>query len=633
VRGLLRVLALFAGLLLLLLLGVAVLGGVDLDLAGRHLLRAHSLERGLGLLLLVSLLRLLLGKRAGWRGSRSAGALPVCVALLFAAEQWAGLVPGTLPAALGAAVLAVLYLLDLRAQEPGVARLIGRGLRGLRRVLPVAAVLFLVAVVVLWVDRSAYRKALQAPVPAVSGGEASQGPRKDVRLLLIGLDGANWTVARPLVERGELPNLARLMKEGHSGPLHSLRTFRPTVGRWGWWSAVVWATIATGYTEKKHGIRDFTMPSRGGDWSPENLEPSGRKHLRAAPFWEVLAEAGVRPSILGWWDMFPAVPFAGELVTLRFGLRLLPDPEKPAFDPAAMLRELAASPDKTPEGFFFPPDLLHRYYPELDLPKSMSGVDAFIRLRLLDLSRNVSATDPKAVATFRNIVWQDLLFKELARAALKTGKSRLVSFYSEGTDTVQHHYWQYRTDSMERLRAAGEEPERLRDMVDNYYRMADEWVGQLLEAAGPGWDVLIVSDHGHGPGTNRRRSGHAEAGIYIAAGPDFRHGTWPPSPWTERLGLEREEPSVLDVAPTILYLFGLPVAADTDGSVLTAWLQPGLVSRLPLREVPTYRRVPGDFAETDASSEAYQKRLQALGYIGEDQSESGDSEGGASGGE
>ncbi|MFQ5749669.1 MAG: alkaline phosphatase family protein [Planctomycetota bacterium] len=617
-RNLLRVLALLAGLVLLLLLGVAVFGGVDLDLAGRRLLRAHSLDRGLGLLFLVSLLRLGLGARAGWRASPAAKALPACAGLLFAAEQGGGLVPGSLVSILGAAALAALYLLDLRAQEPRVALLLAKGLRGLRRALPAALVLLAGAGIALWADRSAWRKTLRAATPPPSGGAESPGAREDVRLLLIGLDGANWTVARPLIERGELPHLARLMAEGHSGPLHSLRTFRPTVRLWGWWSAVVWATIATGYNEEKHGIRDFSMPARGGDWSRENLEPAGRKHLRAEPFWEVLAEAGVRPSILGWWDTFPAVPFAGELVTLRFGLRLNPDPEIPDFDPAAMLRGLAARPETAQEGFFFPPDLLRRYYPEMTLPKGMPEVDAFIRTRLLDLSRNVAATDTKAVATFRNIVWQDLLFKELARAALKARESRLVSFYCEGTDTVQHHYWQYRHDPMERLRAAGEEPERLRDMVDNYYRLADEWVGQLLEAAGPGWDVLIVSDHGHGPGTNRRRSDHAETGLYIAAGPDFRHGTWPSPPWTQRLGLEREEPSVLDVAPTILYLFGLPVAADCDGSVRAAWLRPGVVSRLPLREVPTYRRLPGDFAETAASSEAYRKRLQALGYTGED---------------
>jgi len=618
VRSLLRILAFLAGLVLLLLLGVAVFGGVDLDLAGHRLLRAHSLDRGLGLLLLLSLLRLAFGGRAGWRASAAARALPLGAGILLAVVLGGGLVPGGLLAMLGAGVLAALFLLDLRAQEPRVAAFLAKNLRGLRRALPIVLVLVVGAGIALWADRSAWRKTLQAATPPPAGKETASAPREGVRLLFIGLDGANWTVARPLIERGELPNLARLVAAGNSGPLHSLRTYRPTVRLWGWWSAVVWATIATGYTEKKHGILDFSMPSRGGDWSRGNLEPAGRKHLRAAPFWEVLAEAGVRPSILGWWDTFPAVPFAGDLVTLRFGLRLNPDPENPDFDPAVLLRELAAHPEKESPGYFFPPDLLKRDYPAMKLPGSMAEVDAFIRGRLLDLSRNVSATDPKAVATFRNVVWQDLLFKEMARAALLAGKSRLVSFYCEGTDTVQHHYWQYRDDPMERLRAAGQEPERLRDMVDNYYRLADEWVGQLLEAAGPGWDVLIVSDHGHGPGTNRRRSDHAETGLYIAAGPDFRPGVWPDPPWIQRLGLEREEPSVLDVAPTILYLFGLPVAADTDGSVLTAWLRPEVVSRLPLRRVPTYRRLPGDFSETAASGEAYRRRMQALGYVGED---------------
>jgi len=256
VRSLLRILALLAGFVLLLLLGVAVFGGVDLDLAGRRLLRAHSLDRGLGLLFLLSLLRLALGARAGWRASAAARALPLGAGLLLAVELGGGLVPGSLLAMLGAGALAALYLLDLRAQEPQVAVLLAKSLRGLRRALPVVLVFVVGAGIALWLDRSAWRKTLQAATPPSAGEEPASGPRAGVRLLFIGLDGANWTVARPLIERGELPNLARLMAEGHSGPLHSLRTYRPTAGRWGWWSAVVWATIATGYREEKHGILD-----------------------------------------------------------------------------------------------------------------------------------------------------------------------------------------------------------------------------------------------------------------------------------------------------------------------------------------------------------------------------------------
>ena len=39
------------------------------------------------------------------------------------------------------------------------------------------------------------------------------------RVLVIGLDGADWRVLRPYLEDGTMPNLARLIEEGTSEPL------------------------------------------------------------------------------------------------------------------------------------------------------------------------------------------------------------------------------------------------------------------------------------------------------------------------------------------------------------------------------------------------------------------------------
>jgi hypothetical protein len=42
------------------------------------------------------------------------------------------------------------------------------------------------------------------------------------------------------------------------------------------------------------------------------------------------------------------------------------------------------------------------------------------------------------------------------------------------------------------------------------------------------------------------------------------------------------------VAPTLLYLSGLPIARDLDGRVLTEALEPALLQRQPLNFVPSY---------------------------------------------
>jgi hypothetical protein len=46
--------------------------------------------------------------------------------------------------------------------------------------------------------------------------------------------------------------------------------------------------------------------------------------------------------------------------------------------------------------------------------------------------------------------------------------------------------------------------------------------------------------------------------------------------------------SILDVAPTLLYLLGLPVARDMQGRVLTEMLEPGYAREHPLTFIPSY---------------------------------------------
>jgi len=71
------------------------------------------------------------------------------------------------------------------------------------------------------------------------------------KMVVIGIDGATFDVIDPMVERGELPNLATLMKEGCRGELES--TFPPI-------THTAWSTFSTGKNPGKHGVFDFIDP-------------------------------------------------------------------------------------------------------------------------------------------------------------------------------------------------------------------------------------------------------------------------------------------------------------------------------------------------------------------------------------
>ena len=75
------------------------------------------------------------------------------------------------------------------------------------------------------------------------------------RLLLVGWDAADWKIIEPLMARGEMPNVAGLVREGVRG---NLATLHPPL------SPMLWTSIATGKRPSRHGIHGFIEPTPDG---------------------------------------------------------------------------------------------------------------------------------------------------------------------------------------------------------------------------------------------------------------------------------------------------------------------------------------------------------------------------------
>src|SRR5437867_6662666 len=68
------------------------------------------------------------------------------------------------------------------------------------------------------------------------------------RVLVLGLDGADWRILDPLIDSGELPALAALVRAGASAPLAS--TIPPL-------TAPAWTSFLLGTGPGSHGVLDF----------------------------------------------------------------------------------------------------------------------------------------------------------------------------------------------------------------------------------------------------------------------------------------------------------------------------------------------------------------------------------------
>ncbi len=114
-----------------------------------------------------------------------------------------------------------------------------------------------------------------------------------------------------------------------------------------------------------------------------------------------------------------------------------------------------------------------------------------------------------------------------------------------------------------------------------------------------------VIDRGADVVERRNVSGeHRPEGILLLAGPGVQRGA------TIR-GAQ-----MADVAPTLLYLLGLPVPEAMDGRVLTAALDPALLAAQPVRYArPEDAPAAGEHTFTAEEEEQVLRRLRDLGYI------------------
>jgi predicted AlkP superfamily phosphohydrolase/phosphomutase len=93
---------------------------------------------------------------------------------------------------------------------------------------------------------------------ALTGGaRTASAPRPAARhpWIVVGIDGGAWKVIDTMQARGELANFRALAERGTRAVLHTAYNASP----------VIWTTIATGVKPQVHGITDFVVPTAQGD--------------------------------------------------------------------------------------------------------------------------------------------------------------------------------------------------------------------------------------------------------------------------------------------------------------------------------------------------------------------------------
>lgn len=375
------------------------------------------------------------------------------------------------------------------------------------------------------------------------------------RLVVLGLDGADWQIISALMDVGRLPNFKRVVEFGVHGPL---ATLQPTL------SPMLWNAIATGKRAGKHGIHGFTEV----DEDRKVVRPSTAISRRCKALWNILQQNGKRCHVVNWFAGHPVEPLKGSAISDLY-------PEGAPNDPDAkwLLRKGTIHPPRLSETLAeyrvhpteVEDDVLALFIPQIskiDLEK-----DKRPHTLALELSKAYSV---HAAATWlmAHEPWD------------------LLAVYFRAIDLVCHHFMPYHPPAMELIQL--EDVQLYGDVVHGIYQMFEYMLGAYLSLMEDDDHCIIVSDHGFQskrgrPSFHEDPFAHPEAwhrsqGIFIGYGPQFKkdaliHGG-----------------CLLDIAPTILSLFGIPAGRDMDGRTLVEAFE----AAPELRFVDSWEDVDGD---------------------------------------
>ena len=382
-------------------------------------------------------------------------------------------------------------------------------------------------------------------------------PERDTaRIVVLLLDGASLEYVWPRVAAARLPNFGRVLDNGASMDLATVRPTQPDP---------VWAAVATGMYPAKNGVRSaasYFAPGdrRGVDLLPSHCfshvlvrlgvvrdQPNTSAALRARPLWTILSDYGISAGIVRWPLTYPAQPLAGFMVTDRFHQLIGSMFE---FDGRAA-------------------------YPDAMVARAREAFGA----------TGAAGADAVAAAARRDEAY--------ARAARELRAARPVEVEAvryQALDAASHVYLRYAQPG-----GFGDvsEADRVRfgPLLDRYYEYIDSEIGAAIERLAAGDLLLVVSGFGMEPVGPVK---HAAA--RVLRDPDVS-GTHENGPDGFLLAYgstvmpgRKQRGAIVDVTPTILYFLGLPVGRDMDGFARADLFNEPFTAERPITFIPSHGR-------------------------------------------
>jgi len=275
--------------------------------------------------------------------------------------------------------------------------------------------------------------------------------------ILLGLDGATFTVLEPLWQNGTMPFLREF---GINGVRAKLQTIIPPL------TAPAWTSLVTGRSPGHHGIFDFRRITHTSASMQERMATS--TDVQSETLWAMVGRHGRQVASLNFPVMYPSCPVKGYAIA--------------GWTPYKHLRKA-----------FYPPD----FYDKLI---ALPGFD--MRTLGIDIEQ-----ERKAIQVLPKDQYEDWILHHIRREErwlevvqflIHNAHCDLVAPLFDGPDKIQHLCWRFIDPN---FRAADASPweRKVSELCLSYFRRLDEILAKIVGLVERDASVFIVSDHGFGP--------------------------------------------------------------------------------------------------------------------------------------
>jgi predicted AlkP superfamily phosphohydrolase/phosphomutase/tetratricopeptide (TPR) repeat protein len=355
---------------------------------------------------------------------------------------------------------------------------------------------------------------------------------KKSKVLLVGWDAAEWKIIDKLMSNGMMPAMKSLVDNGVRG---RLATLDPPL------SPMLWTSMATGVRPFKHGVLGFVEPDGQG-----GVRPVSSHSRKVKAVWNIFTMEGIKSNVVGWWPSNPVESIDGCMISNLF------QQEKKG-------RETIELADwKIPDGSVYPERIIQKIEDLRVHPHEITGnlVMPFVpQALMLDKKKD------KRLAVISKFLAHATTLHAVTTELIQTEPWDFTAVYHDAIDHFSHAFMKFHPPKMEGMEQ--ESYELFKDVVIGAYVYHDMMLERLLKLIDEDTTVVVISDHGFhsdhlrpthipqvpsGPAIE-----HAPYGIFVAKGPGIKKG--------ERV----HGATVLDVTPTLLTLFDLPIGRDMDG--------------------------------------------------------------------